>query len=211
MGPWSPWEPAQDHHLGCSFPLELVQAEQGSWTQRLGCCVSIHSPCRVIFAFLLSPKSSLWVQGLALSRALKGARVHLAGSRDQWTVESCPPCKYPFAANLGGCRSYYQGKWSVPYRNRLTDSMDMSSSKFQEMVKDRETRSTAVHGVTELGATEQLNKPQLRKKQLGLYSEHHVRQAWLPGMRGTIELSVGPGWGGWNLEIRFLYLSRGSR
>ena len=93
----------------------------------------------------------------------------------------------------------------------ITDSMDMSSSKFQEMVKDRETRSTAVHGVTELGATEQLNKPQLRKKQLGLYSEHHVRQAWLPGMRGTIELSVGPGWGGWNLEIRFLYLSRGSR
>ena len=79
----------------------------------------------------------------------------------------------------------------------ITDSMDMSSSKFQEMVKDRENSSTTVHGVTELDTTERLNnKPQLRKKQLGLYSEHHMRQAWLPGMRGTIELSVGPGSGG---------------
>ena len=104
-----------------------------------------------------------------------------------------------------------RGWQSMGWLVSITDAMDMNLSKFQEMVKDRETRSTAVHGVTELGATEQLNKPQLRKKQLGLYSEHHVRQAWLPGMRGTIELSVGPGWGGWNLEIRFLYLSRGSR
>ena len=29
----------------------------------------------------------------------------------------------------------------------ITDSMDMSLSKFQEMVKDRETWSDAVHGV----------------------------------------------------------------
>ena len=30
----------------------------------------------------------------------------------------------------------------------ITDSMDMSFSKFQEMVKDREAWSAAVHGVT---------------------------------------------------------------
>ena len=30
----------------------------------------------------------------------------------------------------------------------ITDSMDMNLSKFQEMVKDREVWSTAVHGVT---------------------------------------------------------------
>ena len=29
----------------------------------------------------------------------------------------------------------------------ITDSMDMSSSKLQEMVKDREAQSAAVHGV----------------------------------------------------------------
>ena len=30
----------------------------------------------------------------------------------------------------------------------ITDSMDMSLSKLQEIVKDREARDTAVHGVT---------------------------------------------------------------
>ena len=30
----------------------------------------------------------------------------------------------------------------------ITDSMDMSLSKFQEIMKDRETLSAAVHGVT---------------------------------------------------------------
>ena len=39
----------------------------------------------------------------------------------------------------------------------ITDLLDMSLSKLQEIVKDREAWSTTVHGVTELDMTERLN------------------------------------------------------
>ena len=39
--------------------------------------------------------------------------------------------------------------------NGITNSMDITFSKLQETVKDREAWSAAVHGITELDMTEQ--------------------------------------------------------
>ena len=41
-----------------------------------------------------------------------------------------------------------QGRQKMRWLDRITDSMDMNLSKFQERVKDREAWSVAVHGIT---------------------------------------------------------------
>ena len=70
---------------------------------------------------------------------------------------------------------------SMRWLDGITNSIDMNLGKLWEMVRDREARHAAVHGVSESDMTWQLNN----NKELYIFPKSMIKISFLLGHRET--------------------------
>jgi len=57
-----------------------------------------------------------------------------------------------------------RGQQRMKWLDGITNAIDMSLSELQEIVKDREVWHAAVHGISEVNTTEQVNNRNVRSR-----------------------------------------------